>query len=108
MRKAIDKIKQKWGLKSDFQFFIINLVFALAGMSVVFVRKPIFHLLHITDHTSIWIKIGVYIPIFFPTYQINLLIYGFLFGQFAFFWDKEKRLWGFLLGRFFKRASISR
>jgi hypothetical protein len=34
----------------------------------------------------------VYIPIVFPLYQINLLIFGFLLGQFEFFWEKEKAL----------------
>lgn len=99
MRKIVDKIKRKWGLKSDWQFIKINLVFSLAGMFVVFVRKPIFHALHITHATPIWIKILLYVPIFFPTYQINLLILGYLFGEFEFFLDKEKRLWGFILGR---------
>jgi len=25
-------------------------------------------------------------------YQILLLVYGFIFGQFRFFWEKEKKL----------------
>ncbi len=99
MRKIVEKIKTKWGIKSDWQFIKINLVFALAGMCIVFVRKPLFHVLHITDLTPLWIKILVYIPILFPTYQINLLIFGFLFGEFDFFLEKEKRLWNFILGR---------
>jgi len=26
-----------------------------------------------------------------PLYQIFLLVYGFIFGQFTFFWEKEKQ-----------------
>lgn len=99
MRKVINKIKDKWGIKSDWQFFKINLIFSLAGMCIVFVRKPVFHLLHIADATPLWIKILVYIPILFPTYQINLLIFSFMLGEFEFFWKKEKDLWRFLLGK---------
>ena len=99
MRKIIEKIKAKWGIKSDWRFFKINLIFALAGMCIVFVRKPLFHLLHITHSTPLWIKIAVYVPIFFPTYQMNLLIWGFILGEFEFVLEKEKRLWIFLLGR---------
>ena len=107
MRKVIEKIKKKWGLKSNWQFFKINLIFSLAGMFVVFVRKPIFHLLHVTTATPLWIKILIYVPIFFPTYQMNLLILGFLFGEFEFFLEKEKRLWSFILGRKRSRQPIS-
>jgi hypothetical protein len=28
----------------------------------------------------------------FPAYQILILVYGFLLGQFDFFWQKEKKL----------------
>ena len=103
MRKILNKLKNKWGIKSDWDAFVICLVFSLAGMAVVFVRKPIFHVLHITAATPLWIKVCVYLSIFFPTYQMNLLIFGALLGQFNFFLEKEKKLWRFLLGR--KRSS---
>ena len=32
------------------------------------------------------------ITIIFPIYQILILIVGFLFGQFKFFWDFEKKM----------------
>lgn len=99
MRKIVEKIKAKWGIHSDWRFFKINLIFALAGMCIVFVRKPIFHALHITHSTPLWLKIAIYILIFFPTYQMNLLIGGFILGEFEFVLEKEKRLWNFILGR---------
>ncbi len=99
MRNMFEKMKTKWGITSNWRFFKINLIFALAGICIVFVRKPIFHLLHITDATPLWIKIAVYIPILFPTYQLNLLIWGFVLGEFEFILEKEKRLWSFILGK---------
>ena len=87
---------QKWGVETHWEFFIICLTFSLAGMIIVFERKPLFHLLGI-DHTPLWFKILVYVPLVCPIYQMNLLIFGFLFGQFPFFWEKEKKLGRLLL-----------
>jgi len=96
----IENLKKKWGIKGIWHFIVINLVFALAGMSIVFVRKPVFSILGITPETSLWIKILIYIPLIIPIYQINLLFFGFLFGQFKFFWEKEKKM-----ARFFVRLA---
>lgn len=87
-----EKLKQKWKLKSNWDFILIMIVFSLAGMSVVWVRKPFFYFVGITPETSFTIKFFVWLLIVFPTYQINLLIFGFLLGQFSFFWEKEKQL----------------
>jgi len=39
----------------------------------------------------------------FPIYQITLPLVGWLFGQFKFFWDFEKKMLQRMgLGRFFK------
>jgi len=97
--KMMDKLKKKWGIKSNWDFFLINVVFTLAGSTIIFERKPIFELLGIGPETPFWIKVCVYIPLIVPIYQINLLIFGFLLGQFPFFWDKEKKLMQFLIKR---------
>ena len=96
MMIILEKLKSKWNVKSNFDFILIMLVFSLAGMSISFFRRPIFHYLGITAQTHWWIKALVYIPLIPPIYQLNLLIYGFLLGQFDFFWEKEKRLGRFL------------
>jgi len=90
------RLKKKWDIKSNWDFFLINVVFSLAGMAIVFVRKPIFALIGITPETALWIKTLVYIPLIIPIYQVNLLIFGFLLGQFPFFWEKEKKIFEFL------------
>ncbi len=86
------KLKNKWGITSNFQCFIIILVFSLAGSSIGFVRKPIFFALGIQPHHPLWLKIVVYIPLIVPLYQFFLIFYGTLLGQFPFFWQKEKKL----------------
>jgi hypothetical protein len=91
-------LKKKWNIESNLDFILIMIVFSIAGMSIVYVRKPLFHLFGITATTPFWIKFVTWLLIVFPTYQINLIIYGFLLGQFKFFWEKEKQM-----GRFFLR-----
>lgn len=86
-------------------FFLIMVVFSLAGMGVSFVRKPVFHLFGVTPATPFWQKAAIYIPFIFPTYQLNLLIFGFFLGQFPFFWEKEKKLARFIFGAFLRRKS---
>ncbi|VAX35643.1 hypothetical protein MNBD_UNCLBAC01-275 [hydrothermal vent metagenome] len=81
---------------------MIMFVFSLAGMSITFVRKPIFHMIGITADTSLWIKTLIYIPLIIPIYQLNLMIFGTLLGQFKFFLEKEKQMGRFLLKIFIR------
>ena len=88
--KWADHLMKKWGIKSKWDFCLIMLVFSLAGMSVVYVRKPAFALMGVGAQTPFLLKTFFYLLVIFPTYQINLLIWGFILGQSQFFWEKEK------------------
>ena len=96
MSNIFEKLKQKWNITSNKDLILIMLVFSLAGSVIGFERRPIFHLLGITHDTHLWVKIAAYLPLIPPIYQLNLLFFGFLLGQFDFFWEKEKRLGRFL------------
>lgn len=87
----LERMKEKWGLQSLFQVVIILIVFSATGMTVVFIRPLIFQLLGI-ENASGWLKTVSYLLLVFPLYQALLLGYGFIFGQFHFFWEKEKKL----------------
>ncbi len=87
----LERMKKKWGLTSVFQVVIILVVFALTGMTVVWIRPIIFQVLGITNANG-WLKTISYLVLVFPLYQVLLLAYGFVFGQFSFFWEKEKKL----------------
>lgn len=100
------KMMTKWNVHSIWDFLAIMLVFSLAGMSVVFVRKPFFHLIGITKETPFIIKFFCWLLIVFPSYQLGLLFFGFILGQFEFFWKKEKQMVRFLSKPF--RAGTSR
>ncbi|MGI9545046.1 MAG: DUF6787 family protein [Cyclobacteriaceae bacterium] len=88
----LEKMKQKWGLTSLFQVVLILIVFALTGFSALALKGVIYDLLGFDNLTSGWLKTICYLVVVFPLYQILLLAYGFLFGQFNFFWEKEKKL----------------
>jgi len=88
----LERLRTRWGLTSPGQVLVILIVFSVTGMSVVFLRKSFFAFLGFDAHTPIWLKSVSYVLFIFPAYQVLILIFGFLFGQFAFFWDKEKRM----------------
>lgn len=91
-KNFIEKLKIKWGLESIFQVIIVLLVFSVTGTSVVFLRKTLFGWLGFDESTAMWIKTVTYILFMLPAYQVLLLFYGSIFGQFDFFWNKEKKL----------------
>lgn len=101
----LEKLKSKWGLKSLFQVVMILIVFSLTGMTVVLIRPLIFSWFGYTEDTAMWIKAITYILLIFPMYQVLILIYGLLLGQFAFFWEKEKKLFK-MLARPFRPKNI--
>lgn len=86
------KLKEKWGLKSLFQVVMILIVFSLTGMTVVLIRPLVFSWFNFDEATSWWTKTVTYLLLIFPMYQVLILIYGALLGQFDFFWEKEKKL----------------
>ena len=74
-------------------------------MTVVLIRPLIFDWFGYTDSTSFWIKAITYILLIFPMYQVLILIYGALLGQFSFFWEKEKKLFNTIARIFIKKAA---
>ena len=102
----LEKLKAKWGIKSNWDIVAILIVFAISGSSIMFVKPVWFNIFGVTDATPTWLKFVIWLAMVFPTYQAFLLIYGFIFGQFKFFWAKEKAM-AKAIGRIFKRKSAS-
>jgi hypothetical protein len=86
----INRLKHRWGVSTK-QVFIILLVFAMTGTTIVFLKKPVLALFTADGSMNMGTSIMYYILIL-PVYNIFLLFYGFLFGQFSFFWAYEKSL----------------
>jgi hypothetical protein len=98
----VDKLKQRWNLSSTFQVVVVLVVFACTGFSVYFLKRPLLHLLTGRETPSTVGTILYYILIL-PVYNILLLGYGFVFGQFDFFWQFEKRFFNRITSLFKKQ-----
>jgi len=87
------KVENKWIVDYKWQMIRIFLVFAITGSSSAFISKPIMHFLGITKENlnpiAYWALYAI-IGLFF--YQILLVFFGWLFGQFKFFWEFEKKI----------------
>ena len=87
------KLKERWGIESNWQLFVIFLVFAITGSTATKLASPVVNLLGINQATSHWyIFWPVRIFLIFPIYQILLVFFGWVFGQFQFFWAFEKKM----------------
>lgn len=92
IERMFNKLKSKWAVKSNFQFWLIFFIFAITGSSTLFVKRPVFDFLGFDPSTSWWIVIPVYLLTITPAYFVILLFYGTIFGQFKFFWEFEKKM----------------
>jgi hypothetical protein len=92
------KLKDKWGVKSNFQFLIIFIVFGITGSASVFVGKPLLNFFSISPNLFSDIPFGnvlyfiLRLVVIFPIYQVLLVVFGAMFFQFNFFWEFEKKI----------------
>lgn len=87
------KLEKKWVLTYKWEMIRVFLVFAITGSSSLYIGGPIIKLLGITkdnlDPILYWV-LFIFIGLMF--YQILLVLFGWLFGQFTFFWEMEKKI----------------
>lgn len=87
------KLERKWILDYRWEMIRVFIVFSITGSSSVFVGKPIIALIGITKdnlNTAVYWILYIFVGLIF--YQILLVFYGWLFGQFKFFWEFEKKM----------------
>ncbi|MGQ8337944.1 DUF6787 family protein [Sunxiuqinia sp. A32] len=88
----IERFKERWDVKSNFQLLVIFFVFSVTGSAAVMVRGWLFHWMGVdTDINILWL-IPIYIVTIVPIYQMLLLVIGTALGQFQFFWKFEKKM----------------
>ena len=86
-------LAKKWEVTYRWELIAIFIAFAITGSTAARISDPILAFLGITNEMSIiWLYWVLRIFIIFPVYQVLLLIVGWLFGQFSFFWDFEKKM----------------
>jgi uncharacterized membrane-anchored protein len=95
----LNRLQTKWNLKSLTQVILILIVFALTGFTILFIKKPIFDFLGVSMERGGFWKTVLYLLLVLPLYQIILLMWGFVFGQFSFFWEKEKQFFRRIIGK---------
>jgi len=97
----IQRLKNRWNVPNTFQLVTILVVFTCTGFSVLLIKRPLLSWLSGSDEQSTLGTILYYIFIL-PFYNILLLAYGFVFGQFHFFWQFEKRFFKRMASKFKK------
>ena len=89
------KLEHKWMVDFRWEMIRIFIVFAITGSSSMLIGRPIIRALGITKENLNPILYWVlFIIIGLIFYQILLVTFGWLFGQFKFFWEFEKKCSG--------------
>ena len=89
----MEKLKKRWGIDFNFQIIIIFIVFALTGSAAAKLAAPLTEFIGLNrETTNPWFYWPIRILLIFPIYQVLLVFFGWLFGQFAFFWNFEKKM----------------
>lgn len=104
------KLKERWGVTSNLQLTIIFIVFAITGSTAAYLSKPFTDLIGLTKDNLGWLYLPVRLIAIFPIYNVLLVSIGFIFGQFDFFWNFEKKMLrsmklGFIVNWFEKKKS---
>lgn len=86
-------LASRWKVNFRWELIAIFIVFAITGSVAARFSAPILSLLGVSK--SSYPILGYWcirILVMFPLYQIVLLVTGWLFGQFRFFWNFEKKM----------------
>ncbi|WP_439488907.1 DUF6787 family protein [Algoriphagus sp.] len=97
----LQRLQTKWKLDSLLQVILVLVVFACTGFTILFIKNPVLDFFGVEKGG--FINTFLYLLLVLPLYQIFLLIYGFIFGQFRFFWEKEKQIFRRIGGLFSRK-----
>ncbi|MFL1895583.1 DUF6787 family protein [Aquimarina sp. 2-A2] len=102
--KIFEKLEQKWKVTYRWELIAIFIAFAITGSTSAKISDPVLSILGLTRETTLgYIYWPLRIILIFPIYQVLLVIVGWLFGQFSFFWEFEKKMLSRLgFARFFE------
>lgn len=89
---VMSRLKAKWEIESNAQLIIIFIVFAVTGSTASKIAAPVVHFFGIYSETYPILYWPLRIILIFPLYQVLLILFGWIFGQFKFFWTFEKKM----------------
>jgi hypothetical protein len=88
----VKKLKERWNIDSNWRLTVIFIVFSITGSSAAKFAGPITAFLGISKELDWYVYWPIRIIIIFPVYQLLLVFFGWLFGEFEFFWRFEKKM----------------
>jgi len=87
------KLENKWKVTYKWEMITIFIVFAITGSLSGKLAGPLVEWIGLGEGAVHQIVYWIFrILIIFPVYQVLLLLIGWLFGQFPFFWNFEKKM----------------
>lgn len=90
---SFKKLEHKWIVKQKWEMIRIFIVFAITGSTSAFIGRPLLNILGINkDNLNAMLYWTLFIIIGLLFYQLLLVLIGWLFGQFEFFWNFEKKM----------------
>ncbi|MBS1486463.1 MAG: hypothetical protein JST43_02645 [Bacteroidetes bacterium] len=97
----LDRLQQRWNAKNTWQVVAILFTFICTGFTILFIKRPV--LAFLFGHDIPTLAKVIYYILILPIYNLFLLAYGFLFGQFNFFLQFEKRFFARIASYFKKK-----
>lgn len=87
------KLEKRWAVNYRWELIAIFLVFAITGSTSARISNPVMELLGLSaENMNSGLFWTLRILLIFPLYQILLVMVGWLFGQYTFFWAFEKKM----------------
>ena len=105
---TLKKLEIRWKVAERWQIIRIFIIFAITGTSSLYVSSPILNAIGLTKEVFEInaLSLSVYYVLKFlailPAYQILLLFFGWIFGEYNFFLSFVKKM----LSRFKSRKSV--
>ena len=81
------KLKERWGITSNFQIVIIFIVFGITGSVSAYISGPLTNIIIGESELHWLIKLLIRIIVLTPIYQVLLLFFGYIFFQYKFFYN---------------------
>jgi hypothetical protein len=88
----LKKFKLRWEIETNWQLLVILLVFAITGSTAAKLAGPLTDLIGVSREMGGVIYWATRILIIFPAYQVLLIFFGWLYGEYKFFWKFEKKM----------------
>ena len=105
---TLKKLEKRWIVNERWQIIRIFIIFAITGTSSLYVTNPILNFIGLTKDvlSGNALQLTVYYALKFivilPFYQLLLLMFGWIFGEYKFFSSFVKKM----LNRFKSKKSV--